>query len=438
MLRNLLRSFETVLRLPATTNAASISCSRRHLFSQYEFDGNARPRRTPQAATATTNAPFGGSETDNEYVPYKLEQETGTKTSALVEALRERFRFTDAELQRIMSDETVNRTYRGRSLISTMDTLLLEGVARRSFVEYPWLLSLDNSELSLSRKSFVLQLYNLSILERLELKLQLIKSMDMRDINDFVPFLRLTVPRLRKLVSALNSERNTIPLGNRVYYISDKLQVSPEIVTKYLSKRLFILEMPFEMFEKNLHYMIEYNVSPINILKDLWAFRYTPKSVQLRLERAKRAKKDKIMPWMVRCPEPILQRSLKLSLDELQVLGKFSSVVEYIAHRLEFTVNEAKAIMDRHPQVHTVRVTKIKDVLDYLLEEAKFSRTEIAQVPRILCHSLKTTKERMEELKSHGCRPSSLVIVCRSRREYDKFLRHWISMARDPETTPEP
>ncbi|KAH8240811.1 hypothetical protein KR026_005801 [Drosophila bipectinata] len=418
MLRNLLRGFETVLRLPATTNAVSVSCSRRLLFSQYEFDGHAKLRKTPLAATATTNAPFGGSETDNEYVPYKLEQETGTKSSTLVEALRERFRFTDAELQRILSDETVNRTYRGRSLISTMDTLLLEGVARRSFVEYPWLLSLDN--------------------KRLELKLQLIKSMDMRDINDFVPFLRLTVPRLRKLISALNSERNTIPLGNRVYYISDKLQVSPEIVTKYLSKRLFILEMPFEMFEKNLHYMIEYNVSPINILKDLWAFRYTPKSVQLRLERAKRAKKDKIMPWMVRCPEPILQRSLKLSLDELQVLGKFSSVVEYIAHRLEFTVDEAKAIMDRHPQVHTVRVTKIKDVLDYLLDEAKFSRTEIAQVPRILCHSLKTTKERMEELKSHGCRPSSLVIVCRSRREYDKFLRHWISMARDPETTSDP
>lgn len=181
----------------------------------------------------------------------------------------------------------------------------------------------------------------------------------MQDINDFVPFLRLTVPRLRKLVSALNSERHTIPQGNRVYYISEKLQVSPKIVTKYLSKRLFILEMPYEMFEKNLHYMIEYNVSPINILKDLWAFRYTPKSVQLRLERAKRAKKDKIMPWMVRCPEPILQRSLKLSLDELQVLGNFSSVVEYIAHRLGFTVNEAKAIMDKHPQVHTVRVTKV-------------------------------------------------------------------------------
>lgn len=52
--------------------------------------------------------------------------------------------------------------------------------------------------------------------------------------------------------------------------------------------------------------------------------------------------------------------SLKLSLDELKVLGKFSSVVEYVAHRLGFTVSETKAIMDRHPQVHTVRVTKVR------------------------------------------------------------------------------
>ncbi|KAH8410256.1 hypothetical protein KR009_010083 [Drosophila setifemur] len=413
MLRNLLRSFETVLRLQATTNTAPIACSKRLLFTQYELDPRARARKSLfPAATATTNAFPGGHEVDNEYVPYRLEQETGSRASVLAEAIRERFRFTDAELQRIMSDELVLRSYRGRSLIATMDTLIMEGVSRRSFIEYPWLISLDN--------------------KRLELKLQLIKSMDMRDINHFVPFLRLTVPRLRKLVSALNSERSSMPQGNRIYYISEKLQVSPEIVTKYLSKRLFILEMPYEMFEKNLQHMIDYNVSPINVLKDLWAFRYTPKSVQLRLERAKRAKKDKIMPWMVRCPEPILQRSLKLSLDELQVLGKFSTVVEYLAHRLGFGVSEAKAIMDRHPQVHTVRVTKIKEVLDYLLDEAQFTRHEIAQVPRVLCHSLKTTKERFDELKSHGCRPSSLVILCRSRREYDKFLRHWISQAIDP------
>ncbi|KAH8255830.1 hypothetical protein KR038_011452 [Drosophila bunnanda] len=421
MLRSLVRSLETAIQLnrPLSANAGSRLCIRRSLFSQLET--HAVPRKsllTAAAGTTGTTTTPRGSETDNEYVPYRPELETGTKASVLVELLRERFRFSDTELERIMTDDVVYRNYRGRALSLTLDTLQGEGVNRRSLVEYPWILGQDS--------------------KRLQLKLQLMKSMDITDINHFVPFLRLTVPRLRKLVSALNSERSAMPQRNRVYYISDKLEVSPDLVARYLSKRLFILEMPYEMFEKNLHHMIDYNVSPINILKDLWAFRYTPKAVQLRLERAKRAKKDKIMPWMVRCPEPILQRSLKLSLDELKVLGEFTSVVEYVAHRLGFSVSEAKGIMDRHPQVHTVRVTKIKEVIDYLLDEAKFTRLEVAQVPRVLCHSLKTTKKRIEELKSHGCRPSSLVIVCRSRREYDKFLQHWISHGRDPEIVSDP
>ncbi|KAH8307812.1 hypothetical protein KR059_000160 [Drosophila kikkawai] len=430
MLRSLVRSLETAFQLsrPLNANAGPRLCFRRSLFSQLE--SHAVQRKS--LLTGATTAP-GGSETDNEYVPYRPELETGTKASVLVELLRERFRFSDAELKRIMTDDVVYRNYRGRALALTLDTLHAEGVSRRSLVEYPWIIGQDSSECSHWVYFFSVNKLINAFAERLELKLQLIKSMDITDINHFVPFLRLTVPRLRKLVSALNSERSAMPQRNRVYYISDKLEVSPDLVAKYLSKRLFILEMPYEMFEKNLHHMIEYNVSPINILKDLWAFRYTPKAVQLRLERAKRAKKDKIMPWMVRCPEPILQRSLKLSLDELQVLGKFSSVVEYVAHRLGFTVSEAKGIMDRHPQVHTVRVTKIKEVIDYLIDEAQFTRFEVAQVPRVLCHSLKTTKKRIEELKSHGCRPSSLVIICRSKREYDKFLQHWVSHARDPE-----
>ncbi|XP_034475444.1 transcription termination factor, mitochondrial [Drosophila innubila] len=411
MLRSLVRSIQNACKLHLNSKAHTAplltrtAC--RALFTQYEYEDN-RILKKPAMASAriSSHASQIGNETDSDYVPYQANLETGSRISVLIEALRVRFRFTEAEVQRIVSDDQVQRFYRNRFLIQTMDTLIMQGITKHSFVEYPWLLALDQ--------------------KRLDLKLQLIKTMQMQDINHFVAFLRLTLPRLRKLVSALNAETGELSQKNRVYYISEKLEVRPEIVTKYLSKRLFILEMPYDMFEKNLQHMIHYNVSPINILKDLWAFRYTPKSVELRFERAKRAKKDKIMPWMVRCPEPILQRSLKLSLDELQVLGKFSSVVEYLAHRLDFNVSEAKAIMDRHPQVHTVRVTKIKEVLDYLLNEAKFTRFEIAQVPRILCHSLKTTQKRMEELASYGCRPSTLVILCRSRREYEKFLQQWI------------
>ncbi|XP_053957438.1 transcription termination factor, mitochondrial [Anastrepha ludens] len=338
-------------------------------------------------------------------VPYPVEQEKRQRYT-LVEALRTRYRLTDNDIDRIVKDEVVKRSFHHRSLSHTLEMLCLEGVTKESFLNYPWLITLDKV--------------------RLKDKLALIHTLPVRDINHFVPFLRLTLPRLRKLVSIMNREANVIPQNNRIYYISEMLKTDPKLVTKYLSKRLFILEMPFDMLEQNLSHMITYNVSPQSILKDLWAFRYTPKSVQLRLERAKRAKKDKIMPWMIRCPEPILQRSFKLTLDELAVLGEKKNVVEYVAERLGFDVNSTRSIMERHPAVKRVRVTKIKEVLDYLLLEAGFTAHEIANVPRILCHGLETTKQRIEELKSYGCRPSTLVIVCRSKREYDKFVKTWL------------
>lgn len=67
----------------------------------------------------------------------------------------------------------------------------------------------------------------------------------------------------------------------------------------------------------------------------------------------------------------------------------------------------------------------MKEILDYLLDEAGFTAEDIANTPRIFCHSLQTTKERICELQSLGCRPYSLVIVCKSANEYQKFIKHW-------------
>ncbi|XP_065355869.1 transcription termination factor, mitochondrial [Calliphora vicina] len=407
MWRNLIKTFErsivlTSKQISCKNNALCTNLTNRQ--TQHRFITCSAVLRNTEHLCAV---PPGGGEGDAEYiVPYKPELEKRDNAKKLIETLRSRFRLSAEEVEHIMTDEVVLKSYRQKSLMDTLDTLCLEGVTKQNFVEYPWLITLDR--------------------KRLSEKLILLKSINgFRDINDFVPFLRLQLPRLRKLVAALNREANQVSNGNRVYFIADQLNVLPCIVTKYLAKRLFVLEMPLEMFKTNLQHMIKYNVEPMNILKDLWGFRYAPRAVELRLKRALLAKKDKIMPWMVRCPEPILQKSLQLSLDELEVLSGKTSVAEYVGERLGFSAEEAQAIMDRHPQVNTVRVTKIKEVLDYLLDEAKFTRYEIAQVPRILCHSLETTKQRMEELKKYGCRPSSLVIVCRSKREYEKFLNQW-------------
>lgn len=119
-------------------------------------------------------------------------------------------------------------------------------------------------------------------------------------------------------------------------------------------------------------------------------------------------------------------RSLQISRNEVQILDGKNTAVEYIAERLGFTVPETQGIMNRHPQVHTVRITKIKEMLDYLLNEAGYTRSDVALVPRILCHGLKTTKQRLEQLQKYDYRPLTLSIVCRSKREYNKFLQNLI------------
>lgn len=120
--------------------------------------------------------------------------------------------------------------------------------------------------------------------------------------------MRLQGQRLGRFVSILNTDYKEMGEVNRIYYLADKLQLEPILITEHVVKRLFILKIPLEIFKINLQTMIDYNIEPLNILKDLWSFRYTPQLVETRLSRARLAKKDPVMPWMIRCPEDIFER----------------------------------------------------------------------------------------------------------------------------------
>lgn len=132
--------------------------------------------------------------------------------------------------------------------------------------------------------------------------------MEPKDINDLAPLLQCSLPKLRSVQLKMKKEQRHIPHKNRIYYLSKRLDVEPSLVCKYVATHMFMLSISFDQLVQNLNIQLEYNVAPLNILKDLWAFRYLPNSVRSRLERAQQAKKEKLMPWMVRCPEPILQK----------------------------------------------------------------------------------------------------------------------------------
>ncbi|XP_067625576.1 transcription termination factor, mitochondrial [Eurosta solidaginis] len=411
LLRNFYRSLSLhsqVTKSIAATKLYNIEKLQVHPLSSYSTRTSTRWKYSTAHNTTVTEDPLPTSETESTVALQYDDTEEDPRRSNLAVALRKSYRLTDKEIENVLKNEAIIRAkvHRSRPLVLILEILCSGGVDRESLLNYPWLLTLNPA--------------------RLQDKLDLLSTIPLRDINDFAPFLRLTAQRLSKLVKIMVYEKNRVPHENRIYYISEMLQVNPRLIAKYVSKRLFIMEMAFETLEENLNLMIHYNVSPQNLLNDLWAFRYRPKAVQLRLERATRAKKDKIMPWMIRASERILQRSFQLTLDELNVLGDKKDVYEYIADRLGFDVESTKWIVNKHPAVARVRVTKIKEIIDYLLNEAGFTRHDIAAVPRILCHSLETTKERLQELERYDCRPNSLVIVCRSKREYEKFVKSWL------------
>lgn len=276
-------------------------------------------------------------QTNDYIVEYNSSDEHIAKHKQMVSILREKYTISEKDIQKIFQDYSSKKSV--NSFKKTLEILLQNGIKKSTIVEQSWLIGFEPNQL--------------------QKKVDVLLTLRMQDINDFAPFLKLSLNQLQRLVKHLRDEAKVLGFDNRVYYISHKLNVPPKTLGQFLSKRLFMLEMPLEFLNANLENMITYGVASMNMLKDLWAFRYKPNSVKSRLERAKIAQKEKLMPWMVRCPERILQRSLKITIDEKELLGLHKNIVEYIADRLGFSIEMTEAILKKHPASLRVRATKV-------------------------------------------------------------------------------
>lgn len=189
---------------------------------------------------------------------------------------------------------------------------------------------------------------------------------------------------------------------------------------------MFMFEISIEMMIENLNILLEFGITPVNILRDLWAFKYLPSSIRARLERCQKAEKPDLKPWVIRATEEILTTSLAISQERKTLLGD-KGVIEYLSERLGYEPELMKHMVQKNELILKVRPAKIKEILDYLLIEEKYEPFHVARCLKVLMHSYETTRKRMDELKSYGCRPTSLVIFCKSQNTYNEFLEKWIS-----------
>lgn len=60
---------------------------------------------------------------------------------------------------------------------------------------------------------------------------------------------------------------------------------------------------------------------------------------------------------------------------------------------------------------------KMNEILDFLFAQG-FKPSQICRVPKILLHSVETTKQRLKELKPYGKYLDSLYLLTKSKKQY--------------------
>ncbi|XP_063232886.1 transcription termination factor, mitochondrial isoform X2 [Bacillus rossius redtenbacheri] len=173
--------------------------------------------------------------------------------------------------------------------------------------------------------------------------------------------------------------------------------------------------------KKNLDLLLNAGVSPNNILKDVWSLRTKSEFVEERLCRANEVGLPDPKPWLVRCQIEVFERTLERHMQSRAILGS-KSFHQFLADRLGCDVQAATVMVQRYPTVLHVNIPKINEILDFLREEG-FSMEQVLQVPRILCHSLETTRARLGQLHARGFHPVSLMVLCLSQPDYLKMVR---------------
>jgi hypothetical protein len=96
-------------------------------------------------------------------------------------------------------------------------------------------------------------------------------------------------------------------------------------------------------------------------------------------------------------------------------------LVEYLSQQLQCDIETVEYLSSKYPSILRVHVSKLKEVFEFVYAEG-YTPQHVCQVPRILFHSLETTKSRLSELRDLGYNPQTLMALCKSKRQYTQFV----------------
>lgn len=189
--------------------------------------------------------------------------------------------------------------------------------------------------------------------------MEIITKLKACDVNDLAPLVSISTERLARIQKSLLKDETSVPEGNRIYYFSRRLNMKPAIVSQRFSTHTVMFTITFAKLKENLELMLSFGIEPANILNDLWAFTRSSNTTKDRLELCQKTGKGNLKPWVIACNENKLDRSLTITEDQKSLLGD-GTVIDYLSQRLNYDVEQTKAIATRYKAVSKVRVAKVR------------------------------------------------------------------------------
>ncbi|KAJ8951185.1 hypothetical protein NQ314_007725 [Rhamnusium bicolor] len=156
-----------------------------------------------------------------------------------------------------------------------------------------------------------------------------------------------------------------------------------------------------------------------DIIKDLWVLRYSTSIIKERMTLAKDDNIETFKTWMVRAQPEIFETYVKRRSDTKLILGD-NSLAEYLSERLECTEEVAKYLISKLPALQSKSLKKMNEMIDFLFAHG-FKPIHICRVPKILLHSVDTTRNRLRELEAQGMHLDTLYILTKSQKQYMQY-----------------
>ncbi|XP_055296608.1 transcription termination factor, mitochondrial-like [Sitodiplosis mosellana] len=177
--------------------------------------------------------------------------------------------------------------------------------------------------------------------------------------------------------------------------------------------------MELELLKQKIEMLMSCGVKPDHILRDMNVLFRAKEVIEGRLEFIKKCGIERVMPWMIKCDDQVLCRSIEIRNQRGTEQNK---TLELLTGRLNWHGQTANSMFMKNKFLQKLDYDTTSQLLDELLRI--FSPDDITANIGLLSHSVAHVKIRVAELttlnKSHGISPQLLNM---SDIKFKQFLK---------------